>query len=82
MTTCEQIARRMCAIDLEAKGFSADAIPQLVERFWPVTANEIRQGIVEGDERAFTAADIKALEDEYRSLSPTPPGCPPPLPQR
>jgi hypothetical protein len=39
----------------------------LVERFWPVLANEIRQGIVVG-EWPFTEAEIQSLSREYQAL--------------
>ncbi len=63
----EQTARAMCALDLRARGVAEEKLPALVERFWPVLANEIRQGIVDG-EWPFEAAYIEALSSEYRKV--------------
>ena len=67
MRETEQTARRICALDLRAKGIAEKDIPALVERFWPVLANEIRQGIVVG-EWPFQATDIEQLTQEYQGL--------------
>ncbi|WP_272481024.1 hypothetical protein [Ancylobacter novellus] len=39
----------------------------MVDRYWPVLANEIRQGIVVG-EWPFQATDIEQLTQEYQGL--------------
>lgn len=67
MRETEQMARRICALDLRAKGIAERDIPALVDRFWPVLANEIRQGIVVG-EWPFQATDIEQLTQEYQGL--------------
>lgn len=67
MRETEQTARRICALDLRAKGIAEKDIPALVDRFWPVLANEIRQGIVVG-EWPFQATDIEQLTQEYQGL--------------
>lgn len=67
MKQTEETARELCAIDLRARGFDESLIPQLVDRFWPALANEIRQGIVDG-EWPFSAEEIEALSAEYRAL--------------
>lgn len=67
MRQTEETARAICALDLKAKGFRDAEIPRLVDRFWPVLANEIRQGIlVEG--WPFVADEIMALTREYEAL--------------
>ncbi|MBS7544748.1 hypothetical protein [Ancylobacter oerskovii] len=70
MKTLEQTARRICALDLEGKGFPQPTIPQLVDRFWPVVANEIRQGVSLVGEWPFTGEQIEAWSVEYRTLRP------------
>lgn len=70
MKRTEEVARRMCAIDLRTHGVEADRIPAIVERFWPVLANEIRGGINVG-EWPFTADEIHALAEEYRRMTQT-----------
>lgn len=67
MQKTEQTARAICALDLRARGVKDDEVPALVDRFWPVLANEIRQGIVVGN-WPFSAAEIDALTQEYRRL--------------
>lgn len=67
MQQTEQTARRICELDLRAKGFDEQELPLLVERFWPVLANEIRQGIISG-EWPFDAAHIASLTREYQIL--------------
>lgn len=67
MRETEETARRICALDLRASGIADNAIPALVERFWPVLANEIRQGVTVGD-WSFAAEEIARLTQEYRSL--------------
>ncbi|MDF2620908.1 MAG: hypothetical protein K0S00_3567 [Xanthobacteraceae bacterium] len=67
MRQTEETARRICALDLRARGIAEKDIAALVERFWPVLANEIRQGIVVG-EWPFHATDIEQLTQEYQDL--------------
>ncbi|MGA0561952.1 hypothetical protein ACO2RV_05835 [Ancylobacter sp. VNQ12] len=67
MRQTEQTAREICALDLRAKGIAADAIAALVDRYWPVLANEIRQGIAV-DSWPFAAEEIDRLTREYRQL--------------
>ncbi|WAC28336.1 hypothetical protein [Ancylobacter sp. SL191] len=67
MHKTEETARAICALDLRARGVSDAEVPALVDRFWPVLANEIRQGIVEGS-WPFSAQDIEALTQDYRRL--------------
>lgn len=67
MKRTEQTAREMCAIDLRTRGVAEASIPGFVERFWPVLANEIRQGIVDG-EWPFEATYIDELSAEYRRV--------------
>lgn len=67
MRQIEETARRICALDLRGKRIPEDDIPILVDRFWPVLANEIRQGVVVG-EWPFEADDIQQLTEEYRGL--------------
>lgn len=67
MQQTEKTARELCAIDLKHQGFSEDRIPALVDKFWPVIANEIRQGIADG-EWTFSADYLGALTEEYRAL--------------
>jgi len=46
----EAMAREICARDFERGGKHApDAIPALVERFWPVVAALIDAGLVDDD---------------------------------
>ncbi|GAB4072576.1 hypothetical protein GCM10028812_50860 [Ancylobacter sonchi] len=66
----EQTARRICTLDLQGKGFLPDQIAQRVDRFWPVVANEIRQGVVLVGEWPFSAEEIEELSAEYRTLMP------------
>ncbi|GLK74649.1 hypothetical protein ACFSKM_06725 [Ancylobacter dichloromethanicus] len=63
----EDTARELCAIDLRQRGISEGRLPALVEQFWPVLANEIRQGIADGEWR-FSPEQIEALSAEYRAL--------------
>ncbi len=56
-------ARSICAPEASPRR----TFPALVERFWPVLANEIRQGIVVG-EWPFHATDIEQLTQEYQGL--------------
>lgn len=67
MQNTEDTARRLCAMDLLQRGFAEDRIPALVEQFWPVIANEIRQGIADG-EGVFSAEHLRTLAHEYRAL--------------
>ncbi|WAC27167.1 hypothetical protein [Ancylobacter sp. SL191] len=67
MKRTEQTAREMCALDLRAHGIAERRVADLVERFWPILANEIRQGVVDG-EWPFAAGTIEALGEEYRKL--------------
>lgn len=67
MKLSEDTARQLCAIDLRQRGIDEDRIPDLVERFWPVLANEIRQGIADGVWR-FSPEQIEALSSEYRQF--------------
>ncbi|MBS9478912.1 hypothetical protein [Ancylobacter radicis] len=67
MKRTEQTAREMCALDLRARGIAEDKLPDLVERFWPVLANEIRQGIVDGA-WPFEVTQIETLSAEYRAV--------------
>ena len=54
-------------MDLRQRGIRDARIPELVERFWPVVANEIRQGIFDS-EGTLSAEDIATLTREYRAL--------------
>ncbi|MCK0206484.1 hypothetical protein MWN33_00375 [Starkeya koreensis] len=67
MRQTEETARRICALDLRALGIAEREIPALVDRFWPVLANEIRQGVVVGD-WPFASGEIESLTQEYRTL--------------
>jgi len=67
MQRTEQTAREICILDLKAKGVPECEIPELVDRFWPVLANEIRAGVVDGI-WPFTAEQIESLDAEYRQL--------------
>ncbi|TCK19809.1 hypothetical protein EV667_4274 [Ancylobacter aquaticus] len=67
MKRTEETARELCAIDLRQQGIGEERIPELMERFWPVLANEIRQGIVDG-EWSFSPGHIEAFSSEYRLL--------------
>ncbi|ADH90643.1 hypothetical protein Snov_3369 [Ancylobacter novellus DSM 506] len=67
MRQTEETARRICALDLRARGIAEKDIPAMVDRYWPVLANEIRQGIVVG-EWPFQATDIEQLTQEYQGL--------------
>lgn len=67
MRQTEETARRICALDLRARGIAEKDIPAMVDRYWPVLANEIRQGIVVG-EWPFQATDIERLTQEYQGL--------------
>lgn len=66
----EQTARQICALDLEAKGFSRDLIPDLTDRFWPVVANEIRRGVTIIGEWPFRIEEIESLAAEFQALRP------------
>ena len=68
MRNLEINARRLCAIDLAAMGYSKEEAAALVDRFWPVIANEIRGGVVVVGEWPFTAQEIAKLEVDYREL--------------
>ncbi|MDR6954876.1 hypothetical protein J2X65_004252 [Ancylobacter sp. 3268] len=70
MKSLEQTARRICSLDLLEKGFLPEHIAAYVDRFWPVVANEVRQGIVLIGEWPFTAEEIEELAAEYRTLTP------------
>lgn len=67
MQQTEKTARELCAIDLKHQGVSEDRIPELVDKFWPVIANEIRQGIADG-EWTFSPDYLEALTEAYRGL--------------
>ena len=67
MKKTEDTARELCAIDLRSRSVNEADIPALVDRFWPVLANEIRQGIVDGV-WPFSAEEVEALSAEYRML--------------
>ena len=67
MKTTEDTARELCAIDLRSRRINEADIPALVDRFWPVLANEIRQGIVDGV-WPFSAEEIETITIEYREL--------------
>ncbi len=49
MKKTEETARELCRLDLLRIGPPEEEARPLVERFWPVLANEIRQGIVFGE---------------------------------
>lgn len=68
MQKTEQTARQICALDLRARGVRDEDVPALVERYWPVVANEIRQGITAG-EWPFDPATVASLSKEYRALT-------------
>ncbi|GLK82721.1 hypothetical protein [Ancylobacter defluvii] len=70
MKALEQAARRICALDLAAAGADADEIPAMVDRYWPVVANEAREGVVVIGEWPFTVEEIAALTAEYEKLVP------------
>ncbi len=66
MKDTETMARELCACDL--RHVVEDArIPELVQRYWPVLANEIRQGVTDG-EWPYSAEEIDALTAEYRTV--------------
>ncbi|WP_428031812.1 hypothetical protein [Ancylobacter sp.] len=67
MKHTEDTARQLCAIDLRQRGIDEERIPELVERFWPVLANEIRQGIAD-DPWPYAVDEINSLSVEYRTL--------------
>lgn len=67
ITQIEEAARRLCAIDLRERGIEETRIPELVERFWPVLHNEIREGIVD-DRWNMSRAHIEELAAEYQRL--------------
>ncbi|MCS0493467.1 hypothetical protein [Ancylobacter mangrovi] len=67
MQRTEQTAREICLLDLKAKGFDDQEASDLVDRFWPVLANEIREGIIDGA-WPFSAKEIEVLSEEYRNL--------------
>ena len=67
MRQTEQTARDICALDLRTRGIPDKSIAALVDRFWPVLANEIRQGIAV-DVWPFKADDIERLTREYRKF--------------
>ncbi|MDF2619285.1 MAG: hypothetical protein K0S00_1944 [Xanthobacteraceae bacterium] len=67
MKKTEETARELCRLDLLRMGLPENEARTLVERFWPVLANEIRQGIVVG-EWPFTEAEIQSLSREYQAL--------------
>ncbi|MBS7544324.1 hypothetical protein [Ancylobacter oerskovii] len=70
MKTLEQTARRMCGLDLHQRGFPLDEAESLADRFWPVVANEIRQGVTLVGEWPFTVEEINVLTAEYQALNP------------
>lgn len=67
MEKTEKTARDLCRLDLLGIGLPEDEAPIFVEEFWPVLANEIRQGIVDG-EWPFSEAEIHDLTKAYQSL--------------
>ena len=67
MKQIEETARQLCAIDMRERGIEEARIPELVERFWPVLSNEIREGIVD-DQWNIGRAAIEALAAEYQRL--------------
>ncbi len=67
MKKTEETARELCRLDLLRIGLPEEEVRPLVERFWPVLANEIRQGIVFG-EWPFSEAEIQSLGKEYQAL--------------
>lgn len=67
MKKTEETARELCRLDLLRIGLPENEAHPLVDRFWPVLANEIRQGIVVG-EWPFTEAEIQSLTKEYQAL--------------
>lgn len=68
MRLTEQNARQICALDLRARGIRDEDVPALVDRYWPVVAMEIRQGITDG-QWPFDADTLASLSKEYRALS-------------
>lgn len=68
MKSLEQTARRICTLDLEGNGLSPETVQEMVDRFWPVVANEIRQGVTLVGEWPFTAEEIQRLSQEYQAL--------------
>ncbi|MDR6954099.1 hypothetical protein J2X65_003467 [Ancylobacter sp. 3268] len=68
MRNLEINARRLCTIDLMERGYSREEAAKLVDRFWPVTANEIRGGLVIQGEWPFSPDEIAKLEADYRAL--------------
>ncbi|MDR6952385.1 hypothetical protein J2X65_001740 [Ancylobacter sp. 3268] len=68
MRNLEINARRLCAIDVAAMGYPREEAAALVDRFWPVIANEIRGGVVLQGEWPFTAEEIAKLDADYRAL--------------
>ncbi|TCK28995.1 hypothetical protein EV667_3013 [Ancylobacter aquaticus] len=67
MKKTEDTARELCAIDLRNRNVNEADIPALVDRYWPVLANEIRQGIVDGV-WPFSAEEIETMTAEYLEL--------------
>ncbi|MDQ0511124.1 hypothetical protein QOZ99_002020 [Angulomicrobium amanitiforme] len=67
MRHTEQTARAICTLDLKGVGVRDDEIPPLVDRYWPVLAHEIRQGVAVGA-WPFAAEEIATLSREYEAL--------------
>ncbi|QIB32379.1 hypothetical protein G3A50_00655 [Ancylobacter pratisalsi] len=67
MQRIEQMAREICLLDLKAKGIEEPRANELADRFWPVLANEIREGLLDGT-WPFTAAEIDSLAREYQQI--------------
>lgn len=63
----EQMAREICLLDLKAKGIEQSNASELVDRFWPVLANEIREGVQDG-QWPFNADEIDSLTVEYQRI--------------
>ena len=68
MQRLEQTARAICALDLSMARVAQVEIPRMVDRFWPVIANEARDRVPVIGQWPFTVEEIAKLSEEYHAI--------------
>ncbi|MDR6953768.1 hypothetical protein J2X65_003131 [Ancylobacter sp. 3268] len=68
MQRLEQTARAICALDLVSAGVPQEDISSMVDRLWPVVANETRDSVTVIGVWPFTVEEIAKLTEEYRAI--------------
>ncbi|GLK82775.1 hypothetical protein [Ancylobacter defluvii] len=63
-----ELARTICALGLASSGVPREDIPAMVERFWPVVANEAHDSVTVIGVWPFTDDEIAMLAEDYRAI--------------